>query len=87
MRAFKKARKYIERDPQSRTGVLLSNLVMSLEGQGKFDIKDLYELDFDAFELALQLLSDWRLDRHFSAKFRLMNTAIASRDLSGDAPA
>jgi hypothetical protein len=80
MRAMKAARKRIEKDPTSPTGMLLTKLVLSLEGQGNFEIKDLYDLDFDAFDLAMQLLNEWRLDRHFSAKFRLMDMAVASTE-------
>jgi hypothetical protein len=48
-------------------------------------IKELYALDFDSFDLALQLLAEWRLDRHFSAKFRLMDISLAAQDLKAQA--
>jgi hypothetical protein len=82
MRALKQARKRIEQDPASPNSVLLTRLVLAIEGQGPFEVKDLYELDFDAFDLALQILNEWRLDRHFSAKFRLMDMAAANAELS-----
>jgi hypothetical protein len=63
----------------------LSQLVLALEGQQGFEIKELYELDFDSFDLALQLLVEWRLDRHFSAKFRLMDISLAAQDLKAQA--
>jgi len=85
MRALKKARQHIERDPSSPSAMLLAQLVLALEGQGSFEVKALYALDFADFDLALQLLSEWRLDRHFSAKFRLMDLAVASAELQGGA--
>ncbi len=81
MRALKKARQRIEQDPDSPSSMLLARLVLALEGQGTFEVKELYTLDFGDFDLALQLLNEWRLDRHFSAKFRLMDLAVASTEL------
>ena len=85
MRALKKTRLQIEQDPASPSSVRLSQLVLALEGQQGFEIKELYELDFDSFDLALQLLAEWRLDRHFSAKFRLMDISLAAQDLKAQA--
>jgi hypothetical protein len=81
MRALKQARKQIERDPGSRASELLSSLVLALEGEQGFDVKQLYELDYDSFQLALELLQEWRLDRYFSAKFRLMDASLAAHEL------
>ncbi len=81
MRALKRIRNQIEKDPGSPTSIMLSRLVLSLEGQGEFDIKQLYELEFNSFELALELLAQWRLDRHYSAKFRLMDVSLAAHEM------
>lgn len=86
MRALKKARKRIEKDPASPSSLLLSRLVLALEGQQGFDIKELYELEFDAFQLALELLDEWRLDRFFSAKFRLMDASQAAFEQGNPPP-
>jgi hypothetical protein len=81
MRALKGVRQLIERDPNAPQAVLLTRLVLALEGDQGFDVKDLYELDYDAFELALKLLQEWRLNRFYSAKFRLMDVSVAAQDL------
>ena len=77
MRAMKQARKRIEKAPDAPASQALARLVLALEGQQGFDVKELYELDFDAFQLALELLEEWRLDRFFSARFRLMDASQA----------
>ena len=84
MRALKQARKRIERDPGSPSSTLLASLVLALEGEQGFDVKQLYELDYDSFQLALELLQEWRLDRYFSAKFRLMDASLAAQELRGE---
>lgn len=81
MRALKQARKRIERDPHSPAAERLSRLVLALEGDTGFDLKALYELDYDDFQLALEVLQEWRLDRYFSAKFRLMDASLAAHEL------
>jgi hypothetical protein len=85
VRALKKTRLQIECDPSAASSLLLSRLVLALEGEQAFDVKELYALDFDSFELALQVLGEWRLDRHFSAKFRLMDISLAAQDLKAQA--
>lgn len=85
MRAIKQARKRIERDPASRSSELLSQLVLALEGEREFEVKALYELDYDSFQLALEVLQEWRLDRYFSAKFRLMDASLAAQELRDQA--
>ena len=81
MRALKAARKRIENDPTSPDSVFLAKLVLALESQTPLSLQSLYELDFGTFELALEILKEWRLDRHFSAKFRLMDASVVAQAL------
>ena len=85
MRALKRIRHRIETDPTATASQQLAQLVLALEGQGSLDVKALYEMDFNAFELALELLREWRLDRHFSAKFRLMDASLVAQGLQHNA--
>ncbi len=68
MRAIKEARKLIEREPQTVAAQTLSRLVLALENQSPFSISELYSLNYDHFNLALEILKDWRIDRYYASK-------------------
>jgi hypothetical protein len=82
MRAIKEARKLIEKTPESDAAKILSQLVLALEAEGDFHIADIYQLNYHHFKLALEILQEWRIDRHFASKTKLFD---ASR-LLADAP-
>ena len=76
MRAIKEARKYIERSPKQPQALTLSRLVLALESEGVFKITDLYQLDMERFKLALEILDEWRLDRHYASKAKLFDVSL-----------
>ena len=76
MRAIKEARKFIESNPSSAEAITLSRLVLALESEIDFPITDIYLLDYDKFKLALDILQEWRLDRHFAGKSRLYDASL-----------
>lgn len=82
MRALKRVRHRLQADPAAPASRVLAQLVLALESQHSLDVKSLYELDFDDFELALAVLREWRLERHFSAKFRLMDISMAAFEMN-----
>ena len=71
MNEIKKARRLIQTDPLSPAAVILASLVRALESDEKFDLGDLYRLNFDNFNLAMDILKAWRLDRYYSGKAKL----------------
>jgi hypothetical protein len=75
MNAVKHVRKIIQDQAGSAKAKTLSALVMALENEDPFDLSSLYQLDFDTFELALTLLKEWRLDRYFSSKAKLIQAS------------
>lgn len=81
MRALKKARKLIEQEPQSQTAQALSALVVALETGTAFDLQCLYQLGFDDFELAMDVLKEWRLDRYYSSKVRLLDVSMQAGEM------
>ena len=89
MRAIKEARKFIESNPSSAEAITLSRLVLALESEIDFPITDIYLLDYDKFKLALEILQEWRLDRHFAGKSRLYDASmhLAGMTAAGDVPA
>ncbi len=76
MRAIKEARKFIERSPKQPQAMTLSRLVLALESEGDFAIADLYQLDGERFKLALEILDEWRLDRHYASKSKLFDVSM-----------
>ena len=81
MRAIKKIRKQITSKPTSESSLTLAELVLCLEEEKSFDLKKLYELKMDDFELALEVLKEWRLDRYYEGKAKLIDVAMQASEL------
>ena len=81
MRAIKEARKLIEREPQTVAAQTLSRLVLALENQSPFSIAELYSLNFEHFNLALEILKDWRIDRYYASKVKLFDVSTQAAEL------
>lgn len=65
MRAIKKIAKRLKEsstDPQSKE--IFCELVNALDERDKLDIARIFKLNYSDFELALQLLVDWRLHQY-----------------------
>lgn len=75
MRAIKKAKRFIEANPTDPVAATFSRLLASLEAQTPFELHELYLLDFKHFELAQAILAEWRLDRYYSSKGSLLDSA------------
>ena len=86
MRAIKEARKYIERKPDDAHAKTLSRLVLALESEADFPISALYKLDLARFKLALEILDEWRLDRHYASKAKLFDVSLQMAVLKKPAP-
>lgn len=82
MNAIKAARKMIAADPTSKTARTLSQLVLALESEASIELSDLYELDLPAFDLAIDILSEWRLDRYYAGKAKLFDLSHQVSGLS-----
>ena len=80
MNAIKKARKHIENHPLSESAKSLARLVRALESDEKFDLSDLYELDYEKFDLAIDILREWRLDRYYMGKAKLHDLSMQLKD-------
>lgn len=76
MLAIKNARKFIESRPEDPAAKILSALVIALETETAMAITDLYQLDYEQFKLALAIIDEWRLDRHYASKFRLIDVSL-----------
>ena len=76
MQALKKARKLIENKPQKTSAQVFSKLILALESESMFNLADLYQLDFDDFNLAMDIMKDWRLDRYYTTKAVLLDLSM-----------
>ena len=83
MNAIHRARRFIERNPNEQSAVVLSQLVLALESDRSFELASLYELDFDMFDLAVEILKEWRLDRYYAGKARLFDLSLQMSHLDG----
>ena len=87
MNEIKKARKLIKTDPLSDAAIILTRLVRALESDEHFDVGDLYRLSFDNFNLAIDILREWRLDRYYSGKAKLHDLSVQVGALTAESPA
>jgi hypothetical protein len=82
MRAIKKAEKIIEKDITAPFAKILTHLILSLESNDDFHIKDLYELSPEEFDLAIEVLKEWRIDRHYMGKSKTFAAAYYASALT-----
>jgi len=81
MLAIKKARKLIETNPTDPSAQIIASLVLALESETSISVPQLYTLDNKRFELALEILDEWRLDRHYASKLRLLDSSNQAQTL------
>jgi len=82
MLAIKKARKLIEAKPTDEASQTLAELVLALETEASFPLHALYKLDYKRFELAMEILAEWRLDRYYASKLKLIDASHQVQELS-----
>jgi len=82
MLAIKKARKIIEANPNDAASQTIAALVLALESASTISVTQLYSLDDKRFALALEILDEWRLDRHYASKLRLLDTSNLAQELT-----
>jgi hypothetical protein len=82
MHAIKKARKIIEKDPTNAFAKVLSSLILSLESEENFDIRQIYELSNAEFDLAIEILKEWRIDRHYMGKSKTFAAAFYGKAIN-----
>ncbi|MDQ0072469.1 hypothetical protein ACSFA7_21770 [Variovorax sp. LT1R20] len=75
MNAIKKARQIITAAPESDDAKTLARLVLALEAEADFPLANLYGLELSTFDLALDILKEWRLDRYYARKGKLLDVS------------
>ena len=76
MNAIKAARRFIETDSSNESAKILARLVLALESERSFELVTLYELDYKSFQLAIDILKEWRLDRYYASKSKLFDISL-----------
>ena len=82
MRAIKKIKRIIEKNPQEKSSQTLSKLITCLAEEADFSLKELYELNSNKFVLAIEVLEEWRLDRFYMGKAKVFDVAQQALALS-----
>ncbi len=82
MLAIKKARKLIEANPTDAASKTLAELVLALATETPFNLAEIYKLDYKRFEIALEILAEWRLDRYYAKKLRLVDVSNLAKGLA-----
>ncbi|SEF32499.1 hypothetical protein ABL840_18885 [Variovorax sp. NFACC27] len=75
MNAIKEARRIITADPSSEKSRTLARLVLALESESDFPLASLYALKLGTFSLAMDILTEWRLDRYYAQKGKLLDVS------------
>jgi len=73
LNAIKELRKYLEKDSTSEPAIILAKLAAALAEERMFPLAELYKLGYEEFRLAMDLMSDWRLDRYYAARLQLLD--------------
>jgi hypothetical protein len=81
MRAISTARKLIKADPLSPPAVVMADLVLALETDANYPLANIYKLNYKDFELAIEIIKDWRIDRYYAGKGKLIDIAVQSGEL------
>ena len=71
MNAAKKIRKLIENNQEPEQITILKSLVLAIEKGEPFRLQSLYDLNMPHFDLAIELIQDWRFDHHISSRSKL----------------
>jgi hypothetical protein len=65
--------------PTTPASQIIAALVLALESETSISVAQLYQLDNKRFELALEILDEWRLDRHYASKLRLIDSSSQAK--------
>jgi hypothetical protein len=76
LNAIRELRKHLQKDPSNPSAKVLARLAVALANEREFLLSDLYRLPFEEFELAMELMREWRLDRYYAARMRLFDVVL-----------
>lgn len=80
MKAIKDVKRYLSKHPDTPSARVLARLPEALSREGSLELSDLYALDWESFELAIELLRDWRIDRYYANRTDLFPKPAERRE-------
>lgn len=66
MKAIEDIRRYLNDHAGTPDAEILARLPATLQKEETLSLSHLYLLDWDSFELAIELMRDWRIDRYYA---------------------
>ena len=72
MKAINDVRRYVSAHSNSPSAAVLARLPETLAREEKLELRGLYTLDWESFELAIELMRDWRIDRYYADRTNLI---------------
>jgi hypothetical protein len=72
MFAITKLHEYLRSGASPEATRELTRLLDALSQEKEFPLSNLYEIDYEAFELAMEALRDWRIDRYYAGPAALV---------------
>ncbi len=61
--AVREVARFIKRSPETNDSMVLWEMCKALESKSVFELHRLFELNLKSFEMAMELLDEWRIDR------------------------
>jgi hypothetical protein len=84
VKAIHDIRRYLNDHSDSPSAEVLSRLPATLSREESLVLSDLYALDWESFELAIDLLRDWRIDRYYADRTDLFTVPSKRAERSPD---
>lgn len=79
MRAIESLPRYLAQHPDDACAEVLARLPGTLAREERLLLSDLYKLDWDGFQLAIEMLRDWRIDRYYANRIDVPHWSAWSR--------
>ena len=76
MNAIRELREYLKSNRTNPSAKVLAKLAVALADEQEFPLAELYRLPLREFDLAIELMRDWRLDRDYVARMRLFDLVV-----------
>ncbi len=76
VKAIHDIRRYLNDHSDSPSAQVLSRLPATLSKEESLALSELYALDWESFELAIELMRDWRIDRYYADRTNLFTAPL-----------
>ncbi len=84
MQIIKQVRQFVSSSPMDPSAQILARLVLALESESDFALSDIYQLDYDRFQMAMKILEEWRIDRYYAGKAKLFDISLQAVQLQAE---